>query len=119
MSTDAKQVARHTLADEAPPMPGLVIRRDILDRLKLSQAEFARAMGISPTWFHHVLTGRSSISPEFALRLAKVTGTDPANWMDLQSRFNLEQESRGLKESLDKLVTLELRHSVSGTDGIE
>ena len=32
MSANSEQDARHTLVDEAPPLPELVIRREILDR---------------------------------------------------------------------------------------
>ena len=101
MSADVGQEARHTLSDELPPLPGLVIRREIMDRLKISQAGFARALGISPPWLNQMLTGRNAICPEFALRLGKVTGTDPAYWMDLQTRFRLHQESIELQETLE------------------
>ena len=106
MSADSEQEARHTLVDELPPMPGLVIRSEILDRLKITQAGFARAMGISPPWLNQMLTGRNPICLEFALRLGKVTGTDPVYWMELQTRFSLYQESIELQETLDKLVKL-------------
>ena len=109
MSADLEQEARHTLSDEPPPLPGLVVRREILDRYKISQSKLAHAMGVSRPWLHQMLTGRNSISPELALRIGKVTATDPAYWMDLQSRFNLHQKSIELREILDKLVELAAR----------
>ena len=107
MSADSEQGAFYRSADEMPPLPGLVIRRDIMDRFKISQSELARAMGVSRPWLNQMLKGRNSISPEFALRIGKVTATDPAYWMDLQSRFNLHQKSIELQETLDKLVELD------------
>lgn len=109
MSANLEQEARHTVADELPPLPGLVIRREIMDRFKISQAELARAMGVSRTWLHHMQTGRNPMSPELALRIGKVTATDPAYWMELQWRVNLHQKSIELQETLDKLVELAAR----------
>lgn len=95
-----------TFSDNAPPLPGTLIQQEILDRFKISQADLARAMGVSKPWLNQMLKGRNSISPELALRISKVTATDPAYWMDLQSRFNLHQKSIELQKTLDKLVEL-------------
>ncbi len=96
----------HIPADEYPPMLGLVIKRQVLHRFKISQAELAEAMGVSRPWLSQLLSGRNAISPELALRLSKVTATDPAYWMDLQTRYVLHQKSIELQASLSELVEL-------------
>ena len=106
VSADKRQDCSHTLVDKAPPLPGLVIQREIMDRFKISQSELASAMGVSRPWLNQMLKGRNSISPELALRISKVTATDPAYWMDLQSRFNIHQKRLELQHTLDKLVEL-------------
>jgi addiction module HigA family antidote len=106
MSTDSEHGVRQTRVDDAPPAPGLVIRRDILDRFRISQADLARLTGVSRAQIHHFLNGRNPISAEFALCLGKVTATDPAYWMDLNSRFDLHQKRLEMKEKLDKMVAL-------------
>ena len=105
-SSKSEQDAHHIIADVTPPLPGLIIRREILDRHRISQAKLARLTGISAVLLHHILYGRNPLSPEFALRLGKVTATDPAYWIDMQSRFSLHQKSREMKETLDNLVEL-------------
>ncbi len=108
-SADPERVAPRTFVDEAPPLPGLVIRREIMDRFEISQSELASAMGVSRPWLNQMLSGKNAISPELALRLGKVTATDPAYWMDVQSRFNLHRKCIELHETLDKLVELAAR----------
>lgn len=87
-STGSRLDDLHT-RDEAPPIPALVVRREVLDRFKISQAALAHIMGISRPWLNQMLTGRNSMSPEFVLRVGKVAATNPLYWTTLQSRFNL------------------------------
>ena len=96
----------HTLLDDGPPLPGLVIRREILDRFKISQTDLALAVGIHKVRVHYLLTGRNPVSAEIALRLGKVTATDPAYWMELQSSFDLYLKHQEMRDALDELVTL-------------
>ena len=93
VSPDFKLDACPTLVDEAPPLPGLVIRREILDRFRIAQADLAHLTGVSPARVSVVLTGKNPIPSELALRLAEVTATDPAHWIDVQSKFNYFQNS--------------------------
>ena len=95
------------LKDAAPPLPGLIIRREIMDRFDLSQADMARLTGISTVRISQIIHGRNPISAEVALRLGHVTKTDPAYWIGLQSTFNLYQKSRELKKILERLVTVD------------
>lgn len=55
--------------DDDSPLPGLVIRREVLERFKISQADLARLTGVSAPWLSQILKGRNPISFEFALRL--------------------------------------------------
>ena len=105
MLTEPAQSAG-TLSDTAPPSPGTFIRQEILDRFNISQADLARAMDVSGAWLSQVLSGRNHITPEFALRLGKVTARHPTYWMNFQTQFDLYHKSQKLAEKLDKLHAL-------------
>lgn len=107
MSSDSNQDTISTLGNQAPPLPWLIIRREILDRYDLTQSYLARLIGISTVRISHLLNGRNRISSEVALLLGKVTKTDPAYWIDLQSRHDMSEKSRELHESLEKMMTVD------------
>lgn len=64
--------------------PGEVIQRDVLQRLKIDQATFADAMGMSKASISRILSGKASITPETALRLEAVLGKPAEYWLKLQ-----------------------------------
>ena len=67
-----------------PASPGEVIQRDVLQRLKIDQATFAEAMGMSKASISRILSGKAAITPESALRLEAVLGQPAEYWLRLQ-----------------------------------
>jgi addiction module HigA family antidote len=74
-----------------PPHPGEIIREFCIEPLNLSVTEAANALGVTRKTFSALLNGRSGISPEMALRLAKVFGRTPEGWLRLQLQFDLSK----------------------------
>jgi addiction module HigA family antidote len=72
-----------------PPHPGEIIREFCTDPLKMNVTEAAKVLGVTRKTFSAILNGRSGISPEMALRLAKVFGRTPEGWLKLQSQYDL------------------------------
>ena len=107
MSSDLTKEVIQTIRTEAPPLPALIVQREILDRYDITQADLVRLTGISSVRISHLLNGKNRISAEVALLLGKVTKTDPAYWMDLQSRYDLSQKFKELHGSLDKMMTVD------------
>jgi addiction module HigA family antidote len=87
-------------------MPGAVINRDILAAYHLKQVDLARASGLSNVRIHFLVSGKAPITPEVALRLAKVTSTDPAYWLQLQMNHDLAEAAQKLSKNLEHLVPL-------------
>ena len=113
MSPEFHQDSCPNLEDIPPPSPGTVIRQEILARFKISQADLARAMDVSKPWLSQVLSGRNHITPEFALRLGKVTARHPTYWLNFQIEFDLYHKRLKLAEKLDKLYAFpEHTHNV-------
>jgi len=74
-----------------PPHPGEFIRELYLEGAGLSVRRVAAAIKISPSTFTRILNGKSSVTPEMALRLAKTLGRSPKSWLALQNNYALWQ----------------------------
>ena len=72
-----------------PLHPGLLVKDALIDHTGLSVTEAAERLGISRTTLSRLLNGRSSISPEMALRLAKFFQTSMDSWMNLQTQYDI------------------------------
>jgi addiction module HigA family antidote len=79
-----------------PPHPGEFISGVYLDPNGISGRELATKLGVSPSTLNRVLTGRSSISPEMALRLSKCLGRTPESWLAMQHGFDLWQARKSV-----------------------
>lgn len=96
-----------------PALPGHVLRHQVVKRFRVTQASLARAMGISQARVNQILKGHAPITANVATRLGKVTSTDPAYWLELQTQYDLYRVSRELRDTLDKLVPLSDIHQPS------
>ncbi len=76
------------MAMKNPPHPGGLIK-DILDEFGMSVADGARGMGVTRQQLHNVISGRSGISPEMALRLEKAFGGSAEQWLRVQMAHDL------------------------------
>ena len=74
-----------------PPHPGEIIRELCLEPLTLSVTDAAAALGVSRKTLSAILNGRSGISPEMAIRLAKAFDTTPESWLNQQMQYDLWQ----------------------------
>ncbi len=74
-----------------PPHPGQSIRYDCLEPLSLSVAEGAKALGVSRQALNNLVTGKSRISPEMAIRLDKAFGGGAETWLGIQLDYDLAQ----------------------------
>ena len=73
---------------KSPPHPGGLVR-DNLEELGLSTAEAAKALGVTRQQLHNVVSCRSAITPEMALRFEKAFGGVADTWLRMQAAFDL------------------------------
>ncbi len=79
-----------TLPKNRPPThPGEILRKDFLEPLGLSQREVADRMGVSYVRFNELVNGRRGVTPDTALRLARLFGTTPEFWLNGQRNLDL------------------------------
>jgi addiction module HigA family antidote len=72
-----------------PPHPGEFIREICLEPLNLSVTQAAEYLGVTRKALSELLNGKSGISPEMALRLAKAFNTTPESWLAQQVHYDL------------------------------
>jgi len=73
-----------------PVHPGALVR-ECIDDLGLSVAEAAKGIGITRQQLHNVVAGRSSVTPEIAIRFEKAFGGTADTWLRMQMNYDLAQ----------------------------
>lgn len=63
---------------------------ELLEDLGVSQADFARTIGVSPMRVSHVIKGSRPVTAELALLFGKALDQSPQYWMNLQASFDLK-----------------------------
>ncbi len=86
------------MAMKNPPHPGLSVRHDCLEPLKLSVVEAAKRLGVSRKQLSDIVNCRAGISPEMAIRLDKAFGGGAETWYRLQAAYDLAQAMRHAKD---------------------
>ncbi|MEI7842557.1 MAG: HigA family addiction module antitoxin [Gallionellaceae bacterium] len=86
-----------------PTHPGAILREDVLPSVGMSVSAFARSLGVSRQTLHAVLSERSGISPEMALRLGALLGNGAQLWVDMQSKHDLWQAENRLHDILNQI----------------
>jgi addiction module HigA family antidote len=81
----------------APTHPGEVLLEEFLKPLGLSQVEAAHRMAIPMNRLSEIVRGRRGVTADTALRLAKLLGTSPEFWMNLQATHDLYRAARALR----------------------
>jgi len=61
----------------------------LLPELKITQAAFADRLGITRHRLSEIHHGKRSVTPDTAMRLARVLGTEPEVWLGMQHALDL------------------------------
>jgi addiction module HigA family antidote len=73
----------------SPSHPGEILFEMYIKPLKVTITEAAEALGVSRKHVSAIINGRSPVSPDMAMRLAAVFGTEAALWVNLQAQHDL------------------------------
>ena len=82
------------MAMHNPPHPGEFIRATYIEPFDISIRSLADSLGVSPSTLTRIISQRSGISPEMALRLSKALGRSPESWLAMQHNFDLYQAKK-------------------------
>ncbi len=72
-----------------PSHPGQFIRMEVIEPLGLSVTDAAKALGVTRAALSSLLNGRSSLSPEMALRVEKAFGPKMDTLLRMQTSFEI------------------------------
>jgi antitoxin HigA-1 len=73
----------------SPSHPGEILLEMYIKPLKVTITEAADALGVSRKHVSAIINGRSPVTPDMAMRLAAVFGTEAALWVNLQAQHDL------------------------------
>ncbi|MCX5873837.1 MAG: HigA family addiction module antitoxin [Deltaproteobacteria bacterium] len=97
-----------------PPIrPGEILLQLYMEPLGLSQNKLAEALDVDPGRVNRIVTGKSSITADTALRLARYFGTTPQLWMNLQAKYDLEMARAKKAAEIKKKVQVCPRGAVT------
>lgn len=73
---------------------------ETLHELGISQAQFARAIGVSPMRISHIVHHSRPVTAELALLFGRALGQSPQYWLNLQSAYDLKQAQAAIGKRL-------------------
>ncbi len=89
-----------------PPIHPGEFLAEILQELGVSQAQFARAIGVSPMRVSHVVNGTRPVTAELALLFGRALGQSPQYWLNLQSAYDLKKTEAAISKQLRTVTRL-------------
>ena len=82
-------VQRRLPTHRPPTHPGEMLLEEFLKPLGITQSAFAVQLGTSFPRLNEVVNAKRSVTPDTALRLARVTGMSADFWLGLQQDWDL------------------------------
>ncbi len=93
--------------DRYPTHPGEYIKKDILQKMKLTQQQLADRLFVSRRTINQIVNLKRSLTPEMALRLEFLTSTSPEMWINMQTAYDMWNVRQNAKqEDIGKIVPL-------------
>jgi antitoxin HigA-1 len=83
--------------------PGVILERDFLDGLGVSQYRLAVDIEVPPRRINEIVRGLRGISADTALRLARYFRTTPQFWLNLQVRYDVEAAEERLGARIKRI----------------
>ena len=85
-----------------------MIREDFLPEYDLTVSSLAAAVGVSRQTINELIRGRRAVSPEMALRLARLFGNTPEFWLNAQRTVDLWDASQTIKAEVKRIKPLSI-----------
>ena len=83
-----------------PPIHPGEFLKEALEDLGLSQAQFARAIGVSAMRISHLISGTRPVTAELALLFGRAFNQSPQYWLNLQAAYDLKTAQRAIRARL-------------------
>ena len=89
-----------------PTHPGEMLREDFLPDYGLSVSGLAADLGVSRQSVNELLRERRAVSPEMALRLARLFGNSPEFWINAQRSVDLWEAVQAIGNDVTRIKPL-------------
>ena len=89
-----------------PMHPGELLREEYMAELGLSVAGLAERLGVSRQTVNEIVREKRSLSPDMCLRLARLFGTTPQFWMNMQEKVDLWDSLALHREEIEAIEPL-------------
>ncbi len=89
-----------------PVHPGEVLRMEFMDELGLTAGKIAKAVHVPRTRIERVVSGERGVTADTAARLARLLGTTPEFWLNLQRAYDLGMAAKD-EQLMADLATIE------------
>jgi addiction module HigA family antidote len=95
-----------------PFTPGEILLEEFMEPYNLTQTKLAELTGITRRRINEIIKGKRTITPDTALRFAKLFNISPDYWINLQTKINLwtELQKKGKQKSIRKIKTIKPFH---------
>ena len=89
-----------------PIHPGEILNEEFLKPLNISQYRVAKDIAVPPRRINEIVHGERAITADTALRLGRFFGVSPEFWLNLQTRYDLENITTRFTLNLKKEVKI-------------
>ncbi len=90
-----------------PPHPGEFIRETYIEPFDISIRSLAENLSVAASTLARIVSERSAVSPEMALRLSKALGRSPESWLAMQGNYDLWQARKSANLSQVRKIPFE------------
>ena len=89
-----------------PPIHPGEFLAEALTELGVSQASFARVIGVSPMRVSHIVHRSRPVTAELALLFGRALGQSPQYWLNLQAEYDLKTTEAAIGDRLLRVTEL-------------
>ena len=89
-----------------PSHPGRILREVVLEDSDVTKTELARRLRLSRQALHNILTEKARVTPEVAIRLARLLGTTPQLWLNLQTNHDVAVLENKMRDEISGIEPL-------------
>ena len=94
------------MARKHPPIHPGAFLSELLEELNISQAQFARAIGVSAMRVSHVVKSTRPVTAELALLFGRAFRQTPQYWLNLQAAYDLKAAESAMGQQLKAVAEL-------------
>jgi antitoxin HigA-1 len=88
-----------------PPIhPGEVLREEFLAPIGMKPYTLAARLGVQRSRIERVVAGTNPVTPDTALRLARLFGTTAQFWLNMQAAYDLAIAGEEKADEIERIV---------------